>query len=161
MPKQRTYCFTALSEMRGLIAPSSWAQRSMRAAINVGTGPWFCLFVDGQFRASAEMGKMLVRIGFEYAYEFTKQDSDAWKLAHTALSWRRGLMKRTQVDSVLIDLQSAYGRHFESMPLIVARRLSSDNPCTVASAACIDAVEADHEAIRGAVIDYARRIIRS
>ena len=146
--------------MHGLIAPSSWANTSMRKAINVGVGPWFCLFVDGQFRASAEVGKCLVYLGFKNAAHIADREKDARVLANQAKRWRVGLIHRQEVDELLTHLQQKYARSFESLPLIVANRLASENPCTVASAACLDGVGADYAAMRGAVLDYARRVIR-
>lgn len=160
MPKQRSYCFVVANEMRGVNAPASWAKTSMREAINLGTGGWFCYFVDGKFKAAAEMSSFLVKLGFENAYEFTKQEPDAYKLSRAALRWRKNEIPRTDVEKVLSDLQQKYARKFESRPLIVAARLASMNPCGVAAATCIDGVDCDHSAIAGSVLDYARRVIR-
>jgi len=159
MPK-RSYCFTAMTEMRGIQITSNWAQESMRAAINMGTGPFFCLFVGRDLRAAVEMGSFLVRLGFEYAYDYASQEADSKKLARAALNWRRGEISRDQVDTLIEHLQQKYARNFDSRPLMVAHRLASVNPCAVAAATCIDAVGADHEAIAGAIVDYARRVIR-
>lgn len=160
MPKQRSYCFTAITEMRGVMGSSSWAQPSMRAAINLGTGPWFCLFVDEKYRAAVEMGSFLVRLGFENAYEFAKQEKDSRKLAKAALDWRAGRLDRLVFEEVRTAVEQKYARNFESRPLMVAARLASDNPCCVASATCIDGVGADHIAIRNSILEYAQRVLK-
>lgn len=158
MPKQRTYCFTALSEMRGLIAPSSWAQPDMRAAINVGTGPWFCYFVNGKFKAAADLSRTLVQIGFRHAYGFARTEPDSRALATAAYRYRAGKIPYEMLYDVLSDLQQKYGRRFESLPLIVANRLAAESPCAVASAACIDAVKVDPLDIVDTVLDSAMRV---
>ena len=160
MPRRRTYLFTKPTEMHGILGRASWAQSSMRAAINMGTGPWFCLFVDGEWRAAVEMGDFLVRIGFEFAYDFTKQERDARRLARTALMVRQGKLDAGELVSLHIELDQKYSRQFESVPLLVANRLATDNSLMVASAACIEGVNADFEVIEGSIIDYARRVIR-
>lgn len=160
MPRKRTYLFTKPTEMHGILGRANWAQPTMRQAINMGTGPWFCLFVDGKWRSATEMGDFLIRIGFEFAYEFTKQERDSRKLARTALMVRQGKLDQSELVSLHIDLDQKYGRQFESVPLMVANRLASESPIMVASAACVEAVNADFEVIEGAIIDYARRVIR-
>lgn len=160
MPKQRTYCFTHLTEMRGVMGSASWAQASMRAALNLGTGPWFCMFVNGEYRAAVEMGSFLVNLGFTHAYEFTKQEKDARRLARTALMIRQGKLDQRELLDLQIELDQKYGRKFTSIPLIVANRLASDKPCMVASAACVEAVNVDFEVIEASIIDYTRRVIR-
>lgn len=161
MPKQRTYCFTALTEMRGVIGAANWAKPSMREAINMGTGPWFCLFVDGKYRAAVEMSKFLITLGFRNAYEYTKSEVDARKLANAALLYRGDKMSRQEFERVRYGIEQKYARKFESRPLLVANRLASDNPCAVAAAACLDGVAADWDRIGRDVLDYARKVIRA
>lgn len=162
MPK-RTYCFTAMTEMRGVMGSSSWAKPTMREAITLGTGPWLCLFVNDEYRAAVDVTRALVTVGFRYAYELAKQEKDSRKLAKAAIGWRFGKLPYAEFNSLRSEIQQKYARQFESNPLIVAGRLAADNPCAVASAAFLDCVKLDEEAewdIGILLRDYARRVIR-
>lgn len=160
MAKQRSYCFTRLAGAHGVMGSSTWAKTSIREAINLGTGPWFCLFVDGTYVAAVNMERFLIRIGFQYAYEFTKSEPDARKLASAALKWHGDKLTHAQFELVRNKIIQKYGRNFETRPLQVANRLASDNPCEIASAICIDGVPVDFQEVTNAIIDYARRTIR-
>lgn len=160
MPKQRIYCFTKPTEMHGVLGSANWALPNMREAINLGTGPWFCIFVDGRYRAAVEMSQFLIKIGFEYAYEYTKQEKDSYRLAKVALDWRNGRLSREQFEVVRVGIEQKYARNFSSRPLMVANRLAADNSCSVASAICIEGLKIDFELVTSRILDYAKRVIR-
>jgi hypothetical protein len=159
MPKVRTFYFTKPTELHGILITANWAKSNIRDAINLGTGPWFCICVDGKFKAAVEMSSALVGIGFKYAYEFAKSEPDARTLAQAAYRHRKGEWSRDKLDQILSDMQQKYGRNFESRALIVARRLADANPCAVASAVCIDAVGAPHDEISDTVLTYAQKLL--
>lgn len=160
---QTTYHFTNLGPMHHqLNACSGWSKTNLKDAVNMGTGPWLCVFKDGEFTLAVDCTKYLIRAGFSLAYDFTQQsDKDAAKVAKAALKFRLGKTAKDELAKVLFEMETKYARQFSSTAMHVAMRLASLNPCIVAAAGCIEAVGHSPKKLNGVYSRYFYKALES
>jgi hypothetical protein len=117
---------------------STWAKPSILDALQLATGPILCIYKGQDFVAAINVGRPLVKFGFQHTYPLVTSSSnkDVRNIGRIAFGfWMRPQRYSAEdVAKAQIHFSNKYGRRFETPDYCAAWRLLSVKPHEVGTA---------------------------